>query len=340
MLQLDNKTPYAAERALLADVDGSEIWVVAVKATFEIRDGVCVLADEQEPVCLADEYVGEPGQSSLLYENELVFKKPGTDVLVNGHAYAPGGRPTTSVDVGIRVGPVQKTLRVVGDRVWKNSVIGLSASRPEPFVRMPIRYERAFGGVDVSDDNPKKQGGEERNPIGTGFGLSTGALKGAPLPNVEDPNDPVRDWDDRPSPVGLGAVAKHWLPRRSYAGTYDETWERERLPLYPLDFDYRFFQSAPADQVARPHLRGGESVECVHLTPEGRLVFALPRVFLGFRTLLGGRWIPHGAKLGTVLLEPDVPRVLLVWQTMLPCHRQKFDLERTEIREKAPASWN
>lgn len=340
MLQLDNQTPYQAERALLADVDGSEIWVVAVKATFDIRDGKVALAEEQEPVCLADEYFGEPGISSMKYENELAFKKPGTDVILNGHAYAPGGQAVEKLDVAFRVGPVRKQVRVYGDRTWKNALIGFSLSSAEPFVRMPLVYERAFGGTDLSDPDPKKQGAEERNPIGAGFALTKAALIGTPVPNLEDPKAEIKSWKDRPRPSGFGLVAKHWLPRRQYAGTYDQQWMKERLPLYPLDFDYRFFLGAPEDQVAVPHLRGGEPVELTNLTPEGFLSFALPRVFLGFETRLGGEWVPHKALLGTVFLEPDVPRVLIVWQSLLPCHRQKFDLKMTRITEKEVVSWN
>ncbi len=334
MLQINNKTPYQAERAILLDLDGSEIWVVAVKATFEIIGGKTVLADEQEPVCLADEYYGEPGKSSMKYENELVFKKPGTDIVINGHAYAPKEKAVTKLDVTAQVGRNQKTIRVFGDRVWNNSLVGISISSPQPFLKMPLLYERAFGGIDLSADNPKKHGAEQRNPIGVGFGMSKSFLKGKPLPNLEDPKDKITGWKSRPKPVGFGFTCKHWEPRRQYAGTYDQKWVEERLPLYPVDFDFRFFLAAPADMIATPHLRGNEPVQLHNLTSDEYLAFNLPRIALAFRTRLSDKWVEHRAKLGTVIIEPDVPRVMMIWQTMLPCHRKKFELEKTEIREK------
>jgi len=340
MLQLDNRTPYEAERTVLLDIDGSEVWVVAVKATFEINKGQPILADEQEPVCMADEYYGEPGSSSMKYENELVFNKPGTDVVINGHAYAPREKPISKLDINIKVAGKQKRIRVYGDRTWRGSLIGLSMTAPKQFVKMPLIYERAFGGTDISNDDPKKQGAEFRNPIGTGFGLSSSFLKNRPLPNLEDPKNEIKSWKSRPKPVGIGLICKHWEPRRQYAGTCDQDYIENRLPLYPLDFDFRFFLGATPGLVFLPHLLGGEYIELRHLTPDGYLGFPLPEVVLEFSTLLEGQWIDHHAKLGSVVIEPDIPRVMLTWQTYLPCHRKTFELEKTRISDKSVIKWD
>ena len=42
----------------------------------------------------------------------------------------------------------------------------------------------------------------------------------------------------------------------------------------------------------------------------------------------------HRAKLHTVVLEPDHPRVLMVWHTSLPCTHDAESLEDTTIGEK------
>jgi len=339
VLHLDNHTPYQAERALLADLDGSEIWVVVVKATFDISLGRPVLAAEQAPICLTDEYHGKPGESSLRYESDLVYRKPGTDIVVNGHAYAPRGRRASRVDSTVKVGAVTKTVRVFGDRHWRRSVLGLRASSPKPFERMPLLYERAFGGVDTTSRDTKEHAAEERNPIGVGFGMSKHSLRGKPLPNLEDPRDEIRRWKHRRTPTAFGLVCRHWLPRRKYVGTCDEKWLKTRCPLYPTDFDVRFFLGAAPGLTATPHLRGGEPVELTHLTPEGTLSFGLPRVGLSMRTRIAGKWVYHPARLGSVIIEPDHPRVMLVWQSMLPCHRMKFQLDVTRIAEKRVVSW-
>ena len=56
---------------------------------------------------------------------------------------------------------------------------------------------------------------------------------------------------------GVGPVARHWQPRASYAGTYDEAWRRQRAPIGRTDFDERFFCGAPSSTsgVAAPEGR-------------------------------------------------------------------------------------
>ena len=275
---------------------------------------------------------GEPGKSSLKYEADLVLTKTTTDIIVVGHAYAPGGRPVTELSVGLRVGPVQKVLRVFGDRRWG----AFGPSSPEPFMAMPLVYERAFGGVDRASQAPERDC-DSRNPVGTGFAVARDHLSGVALPNIEYPNELIGTWKDRPRPAGFGAIAGHWQPRVGLAGTYGEAWLKHRQPLLPDDFDDRFFQSAPADQQAAAFLRGGEPVVLHHLTRAGDLLFSLPRVFLGFETRFrdGTRAIHRERRLHTVILEPDHPRVSLVWHTALPCHFKVQKLERTVVRLKA-----
>src|SRR4051795_3976683 len=100
-----NNTPFAADYAWVLDKAGNKIWLVVVKATFDIKaDGRCCLAAGNDPVRqMADPY-GEFGQSSLRYEADLLGVKPTTDILVHGDAVAPRGRRVTSLDVSLRVG--------------------------------------------------------------------------------------------------------------------------------------------------------------------------------------------------------------------------------------------
>ncbi|MCY7300614.1 MAG: DUF2169 domain-containing protein [Ilumatobacteraceae bacterium] len=336
MWQVDNRTPFAAERGWVRDRDGAEIWLVAVKATFDILpDGTTAVAKEQPPVLRVAEHHGEPGKSSVKYDADLVLTKKTTDVIVVGHAYAPRGTTVTHTDVGFKVGPVQKMLRVFGDRTW--NAIGMSA--PTPFERMPLVYERALGGVDLKSKTPEKDW-EWRNPVGTGFSVSSRNATALRLPNVEDPKRLVSCWDDRPAPAGFGAIASHWQPRVAFAGTYDDRWMQTRQPLLAEDLDDRFFQSAPLDQQTPEFLRGGEPVVLLRLTPQGDLRFVLPKLYFGFETRFydGSREIHKNRRLHTVILEPDYPRVSLVWHTALPCHFKVQKLERTIVTLKSDLS--
>jgi hypothetical protein len=332
----ENKTPYAADRNFTVDREGRTLWLVAVKGSYLIKpDGSAVPAPEQVPVRPELKHRGDALATSLLYESDLTFPKAGTDVLLEGHAYAPGGRDATQVDVMMQVGRIKKIARVWGDRAWTPGLLGLKLSDPLPFRKMPLTWERAYGGTDQISDNQKLHDWEPRNPVGTGFGTQSEHVVGRKAPNVEDPAHLISSWKDRPRPMGFGPVARHWLPRRKHAGTYDEKWEKERLPLPPKDFDEKFNQCAPEDQQAAGFLRGGEAVELFNLSASGYLKFTLPRPALRFETRMGAERIEHEASLYTVILEPDVPRVILLWLTSLPVlPSKKMKIQGTEITEK------
>lgn len=336
MWLIDNQTPFAVEIGWVRDRNGSEIWLVVAKCTFDINpDGSTSVSRTQPPVLRAAEYFGEPVKTGVKYEADLVLTKRTTDVTVIGHAHAPGGRPIAQMEVGFRVGPVQKVLRVTGDRMWGAG----GPSSPQPFTKVPLVYERAFGGVDRKSAHPERDW-DWRNPLGTGFAIARENLTGVPLPNIEYPDEPVRGWKDRPRPAGFGPIASHWQPRVSFAGTYDDRWLKERQPLLPEDFDDRFFQCAPQDQQSPAFLRGGEPVALYRMTPEGETRFVLPKIFLGFETRFydGSREVHKDRTLHSVIIESDYPRVSLVWHSGLPCHVKPYKLERTIVTLKAELS--
>ncbi|MEW9898547.1 DUF2169 domain-containing protein [Chitinivorax sp. PXF-14] len=336
MWQIDNRTPFAAERGWVRDRDGAEVWLVAVKCSFDIKpDGTTEIAKVQPPVLRSPAYFGEPGNSSIQYEADLVLTKATTDILVLGCAYAPEGKPVRELDVGFRAGPVKKLLRVIGDREWG----AMGASTPQPFCTMPLVYERAYGGVDKHSAFPERDW-DWRNPVGAGFAVARSHARGLKLPNIENPNQLIRGWNDRPAVAGFGPLCSHWQPRASFAGTYDERWMKTRQPLLPDDFDERFFQCAPVDQQPPEFLRGGEPVVLLNLSPIGTLRFLLPKVFLGFETWFtdGSREIHKNKKLHSVILEPEFPRVSLVWHSALPCHFKVQKLKSTVITVKSDIS--
>jgi len=218
MWMLYNQTPSAAERNWVLDKNGAKSWVVVVKATFDIfPDGKMKLSDKQEEALYGEQYSGEPGKSSVLYDGDLIGPKWNTDVVLNGHAYAPAGKPVTKVTVTMKVHKIAKSLKVFGDRRWGNGLLG-----PEPFVKMPLTYERAFGGWDTIPEKLADQRLEPRNPIGAGFAIRAEHLVNKPLPNVEDPQYSITSCKDRPPPAGFGVVASYCLPRLNYGGTHDD----------------------------------------------------------------------------------------------------------------------
>jgi hypothetical protein len=328
MLQFKNATPFAGTILLLPDPNGVDTLFTLIKATFALNGSEKVAA-EQVPVALEEKYYSEPGSSSIQVASDVALTKPGTDVLLVGHAYAPGGRPTTQMDLSVSVGSLQKRVHVTGDRVWRSGAAGAEMSAPMPFVRMPLVWERAYGGVDRT-----KKGSLEHphNPVGTGFrtGDSERSLDGMRLPNLEDPRAPISSWKDKAPPTCLAPIAPHWEPRRTYAGTYDEQWQKERAPFLPRDFDPRFFQLAPPELVAPRYLQGGEPVEIRGATPSGVLRFRLPLVRIVVSYLLDRSPQNRPANIDTVLIEPDQARLILVWRAALPCDKKALRVSEVQ----------
>jgi hypothetical protein len=332
MLQLRNDTPFQADRTILLDKVGRHLWVVAVKATYTLHlDGRLELAAQQEPVCKAPEYLGAPEKSSLRRECELVMDHPGTDILVNGSAYAPAGRAVPELDVSIRVGSLQKVLKVSGDRHWERGLLGIRGTPPKPFKVLPLSYERAYGGYAPGRAEPRHF--EPRNPAGRGFSLEP-PEDGAPLPNVEYPQQRISSWKDRPAPAGFGAIASWWSPRKEYAGTYDKAWKERRMPLWPEDHDVRHHLSAPVDQVSSTPLRFGEQVELRNLTPNSLLTFRLPALYIVVDTDLGNDRYRQQVRLERVIIEPDDRKLVLVWRSWLDCGRDARRVRQSIIWTK------
>lgn len=343
-MQLDNTTPFAAGYTLGIEPSGREHLLVAVKGTFTIpeRDGdVAQLAPEQAPLVMADAFWGEPGFSATRYESDFALRKPRCDVLLNGSAHAPDGRPTERVRVGLEVGTVRKSFTVVGGRLWTGTSAGPRPGPPEPFITMPITYDRAFGGMDPIDPDETHRAAYMANPIGRGFhearhGL---AIVGRTVPNTEESHEPIElPWGGY-RPMSLGPIGRNFAERIAHAGTYDDAWLADVAPFLPADFDDRYYQAAPVDQQI-DHPRRGEAVVLLGLTPEGHRRFRLPEVevpVVVFRSS-GGHEEPP-VLLDTILIEPDLGRVCLTWRASLPLRRNLLELSLIIVGRKSRAWW-
>lgn len=332
MTVLTNHSSFAASTFGALDAQARAYDVVVVSAAFSALPGKpLVPVPEQPPVRDADEFVGDPALSSVRYEGETAWLKPGVDVLVNGQAHAPFGRAVERVLVSVRVGDVHKELQVSGDRSW-GGLLGGSLSAPRPFTTMPIIYERAFGGTNA------KQEGDPRNPVGVGF---RGALPRDPaiqsqVANVEYPKQAITSSRQTPEPAGLGVVGRAWQPRLPLAGTYDAAWLAEQCPLLALDFDVRHFQAAPVDQQSTT-LHGGEPVEVRNMTPDGLWQFSLPTLNVPVGLYYIKRRSSVSLKLDTVLLEPDLYRVTLIARAGILAERRHGPLVEIVVGHVTPA---
>ncbi len=342
-MELVNGTPMTAGYTLGVEPSGREFVVVVIKGTFDMPDGdgPAPLAEEQEPLVMADTFTGEPGLSAPVYEADFCLRKPRCDVLLHGQAHAPHGRPVPGVEVSLRVGALTKRFFVLGDRVWGVWTGGIRPTDPQPFETMPITYDRAFGGIDDRHPDPAKHAAHMANPIGRGYHkeLADELVRGTPLPNTEARDAPVNRPNGAYQPMAFGPVGRGWTPRLGFAGTYDQNWLDNHFPFLPSDFRDDHYQSAPADQQLTGAVAGA-NVELTNLSPEGTLRFRLPdlEVPVYFFPKKGGHE-DSVAMLDTIVLEPDRRRLMLVWRASRALKQNLFELPQAVVGRRSKAWW-
>jgi hypothetical protein len=338
---LENLTPYSAISLPSMAPDGTDLLLVVVSGRFDLppagrtRSGPPKPSEEQKPVQLHDEYNGEPDSSSLRYEGQSAPLRLATDVHIVGQAWAPKGVPTKRVDVALVIpNRLSKTVAVFGERVYTQTVGAVVPTAPRPFTSMPLVWERAFGGAEPGDHQPREF--EPRNPVGRGFFKSASQALNQPVPNLEDPRQLINTSADRPTPMGFGPIARSWYPRVRFAGTYDQRWLEELAPNWPPDFDPRFFNAAPPDLQLRPHLSAGEMVGVSGVAPDGDVRFSIPP-----ERLLLKSYFQHGVDrrlmlVDSLLIEPDDAKFTVTWRSALPLPHGMFEHELSIVRVLQP----
>ncbi len=279
-------------------VPPQESLVVVVKQLFALALGAPVVAlDAAEPLS-GDVPLHEEGPASLAYASDLAPFKPKADVTLTGHAHTRSGQcEATTVTLGF--GSSRWSLAAIGDRRWE----GEAMSTPAQFERMPLTWERAFGGLGKA------------NPVGRG---AAGVL----LPNLEDAHRLITETSDAPAPVCFAPVPREWPARSGRLGSYDAAWLRDRWPYFPADFDWSYFNAAPArQQIDYP--RGDERFELCGVHPKhavvtGQLAGTRARAFAlrttGLGDAMGGAFQEISMRLDTVAFDADAMRVHLVWR--------------------------
>lgn len=329
--------------------DGQHILAVLLKRSYTIVPGqACRRASKDRKLVSGDVHFDDPMNSTVRYESDFVPFKLATDVVLNANAYAPKREPVEELMASVGIGDsVVRSVHVIGDRKAHYRSGGDPAfGDPIPFTVMPIRYERAFGGVDVRSDL-KVACPYGRNHLGRGFAIRNApeVVENLELPNIELPTDrltPERiccghfiHMDQLPEPAGFGWTMKVWRPRMLLAGVmpadaalarqlrqacrqavpaeqrvmYDQT----ELPA----MNFQFFNGA-SNGLVLPYLRGDEVVRTKHLTPEGRMDFLLPGEAPRIGIDIGDGARTPEVRLHTVMIRLDEGELDLVWCGAIP----------------------
>ncbi|PHM38806.1 DUF2169 family type VI secretion system accessory protein [Xenorhabdus innexi] len=369
-MEFKNLTPFSVMNYRMLDTGDQEYDVIAMKVGYQLLPaGKGEYLAELLPIislCVQDQYRGELNVSQVLQESDLAPFKPKCDVIVNGTAYAPEGKPCTSFPVRLSVTDanggtlLDKTLNITGEREFFRTDNGQwHLSDPKPFTRLSLDHTYTFGGecrIEADDKKAAEALAEEDkltpeqlsqhpdgdkapiahavweyNPIGTGFVLPWYAraknLPRYPAPRITHPNDPITvqyfaamlagslsATEPASQPQGMGIIGRAWLPRRTLAGTYDQTWLEQRHPYLPADFDFGYWNCAPQDQqIDWPST--DISLQLTNLTPEGFLQTHLPghRPFILFR-MESGDLFPVLMNLDTLIIDTDAMTLELTFR--------------------------
>ncbi|WP_437738331.1 DUF2169 domain-containing protein [Sorangium sp. So ce1335] len=232
-----------------------DAWMLtfACKATFALRPGESPLAPEQEPLREADAHWRDDPAFSLYASTDIVPIRPRADVVLVGHAFAPGQVPVRSLVARLSVGEIDKSIEVFCDRSFTREG---ALREGQPFARMPLLWERAARGADAA------------NAVGIAAGARD-AYGAHRLPNLVPPGTVISGPDDVIEPAGFGPIAPSWPARRSRLGRHAAAFasgEWQRSPL-PPDLDASYFNAAPPDQQVAA-LRGDERIALENLHPE------------------------------------------------------------------------
>lgn len=257
---------------------------------------------------------------------DLATPKQYPEVLVSGHAYPHDSKSPGACGVRLKVGEIDKSLLVFGDRYWVDG----KATAPQPFERMRLDWSRAYGGPEIAD-----------NPLGIGAqDEDINGVRVRRLPNIEHPLQRINAPGQRAAPAGLAALPVEWPQRAGHMGRdYGQEWLEHDFPGFARDMDWRFFNAAPPDQwgPANTELVGGTDYALWNMHPEqpvlrGRLPAWRARCFFS-RHADGSALEEVALRLTTSWFFPDHTKMVLIWHGAVHVR----DDDAADIRHIMPA---
>jgi hypothetical protein len=247
---------------------GAFAQTIIAKATFVLEPGHAKLAPEKDWVEIheRDVFVKNEPHEVLWAPSDQVPYKRRADVLLVGHAYAPGKQPVRSLVTQLRVGDFSKAIEVVCDRGFRKAEDRLIEG--PHFTKMSLDWTHAAGGPRTT------------NPVGRHVDSPPDAFGLRAAPNLQPARTFVNKGLEGIAPIGYGPVAPSWQDRSVCLADLDPPfspagWEKRPLPEH---FDFDYFQSAPPDQQIA-ELRVDETLVLEHLHPlHAQLTTRLPGI--------------------------------------------------------------
>lgn len=207
-----NHTPLPSALVPCAEGGDDLTALVLACATYALTPVAEGKTSHPQPLRLS--YVQRPLErgSARAEPGDDLFVREGASVTASGFVYPPGEK-ATKADVSLSVGSEVRRIRAFGPRVWREGMFGaLSPTAPLAFDRIPMTWEVAYGGTLVRKTSFVERDGRmclvpeyttafPHNADGVGFYLERQDALEKTLPQLEHPDLPIKNWDDKPHPV-------------------------------------------------------------------------------------------------------------------------------------------
>jgi hypothetical protein len=264
-MDLINRTNYATTLTTTSIAEDQMMASVIVKARFRIKN------ETLRPVKKQVWAFGKPVKSNFgEFDEDTPFRKQGVDVMLMGKAYPAGKDPAPRSRFELQVGEFNYAIDVIGDRQWRRSGKKLVASEPKPFESMPLTWEYAYGGKCKVETGDMPY---HANSLGRGYYLSEETAEGGLLPNLEDPDNPVRNWQEQPKPVGVAPLSRESSLRIMNSIEFDA----DSVPPKITQIKPSYFNNANPDLILSEWPAPGTLIKASGVRPGGGdLSFRLP----------------------------------------------------------------
>jgi len=299
-MDLVNKTRYSAALATTIIEEDVMMASLIIKASFAEENGrLRPLPEQNWPI-------GQPVKTEFgNFDEDSPFRKQGIDVIVLGKAYPAATGPANRASFELQVGDLRYPMDVHGDRRWVRRGNSLVASEAEPFESIPLTWEYAYGGKCPVETGDMPY---HYNPFGRGFYLSEETAENGLLPNIEDPENPVKSWQDQPEPCGVAPLTRESSLRIMNSAEFDTDANPPMLKVIKPSY---YNNANPA--LILPELPpAGTLIRAAGVRPGGRdFAFSLPNGTFHNYVQLADRGFVFPAHLDSIVLLTEAGQVML-----------------------------
>ena len=356
MVALANTSDYPAfgfEHKLLV---GNPYYIIILKQSFELKeDGTLKELDEQIDIKLHDTANESLRWNEVRETSDLIPYKPQPEVILNGVAKSatPQNQWLCGVDIkqieNNKINAWSKQILVTGSRYWQRVDNNWTLSKIDPTTKVRLGYENSYGGhflLDTAngadkDNSPAASVSYPLNPAGKGWlpsakdqeklsdeqcqslgvQLKSLTVMAAPQLFAINTNQAVNNLKtpyDSLVVAGFGSYANFWKMRTQYLSEQLDWSEDSAYGGYPVDFDMKHWQQAPADQWLDFELKGNEIVTLTGFFAEGKQSYALPTsiayVLVRDPTKLA---MKLDMKIDTLIIDTEKRTLEIVWRRIV-----------------------